>query len=126
MWLATVDIPGAFMQVDMDKLVHVKMQGKMAELLVCLDPKLYQKYVFIENGMTVLYIKLQKALYSTLKAALLFWRKLTKQLKEWGYKVNPYDWCIMNKIVNGKQCTILWHVSQQPEDIPCVLGGYCD
>ena len=23
---------------------------------------------------------------------------------------NEYDWCVMNIIVNGKQCTILWNV----------------
>jgi hypothetical protein len=41
--VATVNIPGAFMQVDIDKLVHMKLEGKMAELLVRLDPKLYWK-----------------------------------------------------------------------------------
>jgi hypothetical protein len=44
--VATVDIPGAFMQADMEALVHMKLEGKMAELLVKkLDPKLYRKYV---------------------------------------------------------------------------------
>jgi hypothetical protein len=32
--VATVDIPGAFMQADMDEMVHMKLEGKMAELLV--------------------------------------------------------------------------------------------
>jgi hypothetical protein len=41
--VATVDIPGAFVQADMEDLVHMKLEGKMAELLVKLDPKLYQK-----------------------------------------------------------------------------------
>jgi hypothetical protein len=27
-----------------------------------------------------------------------------------GFKVNPYDWCVAHKVVNGKQCTIVWHV----------------
>jgi hypothetical protein len=58
----------------------------------------------------VLYVELKKALYGTLKAALLFWKKLTVQLKEWEFEVNPYDWCVVNKTINGKQCTILWHV----------------
>ena len=26
------------------------------------------------------------------------------------FKMNSYDWCCMNKMVNGKQLTILWHV----------------
>jgi hypothetical protein len=24
--------------------------------------------------------------------------------------INPYDWCVANKMINGKQCTVLWHV----------------
>jgi hypothetical protein len=43
--VATVDIRGAFMQADMEDLVHMKLEGKMAELLVKLDPKLYRKDV---------------------------------------------------------------------------------
>lgn len=47
---ATVGIPGAFMQADMDELVHMRLEGTMAELLVRLDPKLYRKYVEVVNG----------------------------------------------------------------------------
>jgi hypothetical protein len=108
--VATVDIPGAFMQADMEDLVHMKLEGKMAELLVKLDPKLYRKYVQTHNGKEVLYVELKKALYGTLKAALLFWKKLSAQLKEWGFEINPYDWCVANKMMNGRQCTVLWHV----------------
>jgi hypothetical protein len=74
--VATVDIPGAFMQADIDEVVHVKFEGKIAEMLVKLDPKLYRKYVKDENGKTILYVELLKALYGTLKAALLFWKLL--------------------------------------------------
>ena len=24
--------------------------------------------------------------------------------------MNPYDRCVVNKMINGKQCTIVWHV----------------
>jgi hypothetical protein len=54
--VATVDIPGAFMQADMDKLVHMRLEGTMAELLVQLDPKMYRKYVQTVNGKSVLYV----------------------------------------------------------------------
>jgi hypothetical protein len=53
---------------------------------------------------------MRKALYGTLRAALLFWKLFTKRSKSWGFKVNPYDWCVANKTINRKQCTILWHV----------------
>ena len=41
---------------------------------------------------------------------LLFWELLSNTLKEWGFKVNDYDQCIANKTINGRQCTIIWHV----------------
>jgi len=31
-------------------------------------------------------------------------------LIEWGFKINEYDRCVTNKVINGKQCTIIWHV----------------
>jgi hypothetical protein len=108
--VATIDIPGAFMQVDMDELVHMRLEGKMAELLVQIDPSKYEKYTVYENGKPVIYVILRKALYGTLRAALLFWRRLSTQLMKWGFIANPYDPCVVNKDINGKQCTILWHV----------------
>eukprot|EP00957_Ditylum_brightwellii_P197743 15065216-Ditylum_brightwellii.AAC.1 len=108
--VATCDIPGAFMQADMDEVVHMKLEGTMAELLVKLDPAMYRKYIRTENGRSVLYVELKKALYGTLQAAYLFWKNLTATLEEWGFTINPYDWCVANKEINGKQCTIVWHV----------------
>ena len=108
--IATVDIPGAFMQADMDEMVHMRLEGAMAEMLVKLDPKMYWKYIQLEGGKKVLYVELRKALYGTMRAALLFWKLLTSKLEAWGFKINPYDWCVANKTINGQQCTIIWHV----------------
>jgi hypothetical protein len=97
--VATVDIPGAFLQADMVEMVHMKLQGKMAELMVKLDQNMYQKYVQIEKGKQVLYVELKKALYGTLRAALLFWKKLSAKVHEWGFVINLYDWCVASKVV---------------------------
>lgn len=67
--VGTVDVPGAFMQTDMDELVHVRLTGTMAELLAQLDPTLYRKHITIEKGKQVLYVELKKALYGTLENA---------------------------------------------------------
>ena len=107
--VATCDIPGAFMQADMDELIHVKLEGELATLLIRLDPT-YQEYLMTEHGKPVIYAELSKALYRTLQAALLFWKNLTEFLTELGFEPNPYDSCMMNKDINGKQCTIGWHV----------------
>jgi hypothetical protein len=106
----TCDVPGAFMQVDVDEVVHVKLEGPLAELLAKVDPELYNKFLSKEKGKTVMYVQLQKALYGTLSAAMLFWKDLSGHLRSEGFKPNPYDSCVMNKMVNGKQCTVLWHV----------------
>ena len=105
-----VDIPGAFMQVDMDETVYMRIDGTMAELLLQIDPDYYGEFVSTVKGKKVIYVLVAKALYGTLKAALLFWRKLTDVLKSWGFEPNPYDACVVNKTIDGKQCTIVWHV----------------
>lgn len=110
--VATVDIPGAFLQTSMEgeEPVHIRFEGTMAKLLTKINPKLYEKYQIIKDGKPVIYVKLNKALYGTLKAALLFWEDLSSKLVSNGFIINPYDFCVANKIINGKQCTIIWHV----------------
>ena len=87
------------------------LRGAIAELIVKLNPKLYRKYIWRnKNDKPMLYVRLKKALYGTLETALLFWRLFSDTLVEWGFKLNEYDNCETNKTVNGRQCTIIWHV----------------
>ena len=67
-----IDIPGAFMQAEIVGNIHMKMEGKLAELKVKLEPKIYRRYLQNENGGSVMYVKLKKALYGTRQAAQLF------------------------------------------------------
>ena len=87
--------------------VHVILDGQMAELLAKIAPETYRKYVYHGRGQSYIYCKVNVAIYRTLKAALLFWKKLLASLKQQGFVINPYDWCVANKTVNGKQCTIV-------------------
>ena len=108
--VAIVDIPGAFMQADIDELIHVKLDGELVDLLVRLDPT-YAAFIVHERGKRVIYTELDKALYGTLQAAVLFWRKLSAFLiHDLGFTVNPYDSCVVNKQIDGTQFTICWHV----------------
>jgi len=45
-----------------------------------------------------------------LAAALLWYKKLKKDLEGIGFKFNPYDPCVANKEVRGTQMTVVWHV----------------
>ncbi len=47
---------------------------------------------------------------SMMKSALLFYCKFVANLTSLGFDINPYDPCVTNKIINGKQITICWHV----------------
>jgi hypothetical protein len=58
--------PTIFCILHMDELVHMRLEGTMAELLVRIDPKLYRKYVQMVNGKQVLYVELKKALHGTI------------------------------------------------------------
>ena len=110
--VATADIPGAFLQThDKTGSTHLRLEGPMVDILVEIDPDTYKPYVYADKrGRKYMYAECLKAIYGTLNAALMFWLKLSGDLERWGFIQNPYDWCVMNKIINGKQCTILWHV----------------
>ena len=83
----------------------------MVDKLLKIDHELYSSYVSEEQGEKVMYVELLKALYGTLRAARLFWEKLQgKLVNNWGFVPNRYDSCVVNKMVNGKQLTVAWHV----------------
>ena len=83
----------------------------MVTLLEDIDPEYYKDFIFTDKcGRKCMYAESKKAIYGTLEASLLFWEKLSKSLEEMGYQKKEYDWCVMNKIIDNKQCTILWHV----------------
>jgi hypothetical protein len=108
--VATCDIPGPFMQGDIDEEIHTKFDGELVDLLIQINPSLGQ-YVTVENGKRVLYTLLNKALYGTVQASLLFWKRLSSFLIDvQGFERNPYDQCVVNKIINGQQFTIVWYV----------------
>ena len=72
------DIPGAFLHVDMEQDVHMLLEGTFAQLIIKLEPSLYRKFVWKnKHGKPMLYVKLRKALYGPLQAALLYWRLLS-------------------------------------------------
>jgi hypothetical protein len=57
---ATADIPGAFLQADMEGNVHMMLEGKMAELLARLDPKMYRKHIMIKKGKPIMYMQFKR------------------------------------------------------------------
>jgi hypothetical protein len=70
----------------------VTLKGELAEMMVQIAPQVYRKYVTVDRkGKKISYVNLQKALYGLMRSSLLFYRKLPKELEEYGFAVNPYD-----------------------------------
>jgi hypothetical protein len=55
-----------------------------------------------KTGEKALIVKCLNAVYGTMVAALLYYKKFVKSLKSKAFKLNPYDRCVANKIVKGK------------------------
>jgi len=111
----TADIPNAFVQVDIDEKekweqIIMKIRGLLVNMLTELSPETYEKYVVYEGNNKVLYVRMIKALYGMLQSSLTYYKKFRKDIESIGFKVNPYDPCVANRIVNGKQHTVTWHV----------------
>ncbi len=101
--VVTIDITGAFLHADNEDYVIMKMVGTLAELMVKTNSKMYQQYVILEKGNSVLYLRLQKTLYGMMKSVLLFYRKLVLELREMGFTINPYDPCVATRQQMGRK-----------------------
>ena len=108
--VATVDIPGAFLQAKSKDHLTIRLDCQLVEALVKID-KNYEKYVTEEKGVPVIYGRAEQNLYGCVNVAMnyyeLFVDYVTKELE---FELNPYDRCVANKMINGKLCTILWWV----------------
>ena len=107
--VATADVAGAYLKADMDDFVIMKLTGPDVRIFCEMNQE-YKKFVIKENGQDVLYVRLLKALYGCVKSALLWYQLFTGHLQKLGFVLNPYDPCVANRVINGKQCTIAWYV----------------
>ena len=109
--VACFDIPGAFLHADVNEDITMVIKGRLAELMVQVAPNLYRKYITVNRkGTAILYVKMQKALYVLLRIALLFYNNLVANLESDGFMLNSYRSCVANKVVDGKQMMVCWHI----------------
>ena len=110
--VATTDLPGAFLNTVTDELVFMVLKGKLCELMVRMNPKIYRQYVTTDKkGNPILYVQLYKSMYGLLHSVLLLYKKLKKELEDFGFKINPYNPCVANRISEcGHQQMVLCHV----------------
>jgi hypothetical protein len=107
--VATADVAGAYLHAEMVDFTLLKMEGESVDIM-CDVCQQYNFFVCYENGNKVLYLELLKALYGRVQSALLWYKLFSSTLNEMGFELNPYDTCVANKTIGGKQCTIAWYL----------------
>jgi hypothetical protein len=119
-YVAVVDIPNEFIQTrveneeDMD-MAFIKIRGILVDILVDIlveiAPDVYKSYVSKDKkGSKQLLVQCQNALYGTMVASLLYYRKLVTSLTDIDFVINPYDPCVASKMIEGDQMTFCFHV----------------
>ena len=119
--VAVIDIPNAFIQTrveDEKDMVIIRVRGVLVDLLLEIAPEVYGPFVTADKkGVKQLLLQCANAMHGTMVASMLYCAKFCKTLAANGFELNPHDKCVGNRMVDGKQQTILWHVDD------CKLSG---
>ena len=92
-------------------MAFIKICGVLVDILVERAPYVYKLHVTTtKKSVKQFLVQCQNALYGNMVASLLYYRKFTKSLTDVGFKINPYDPCVTNNMINGQQMTICYHV----------------
>jgi len=112
----TADVPSAYIQCPIPEgkagsdRIMMRISGVLADMLVELNPELYGPYRVYQRGTPVIYVLVLRAIYGMLESALIWYQKFRVDLEGIGFVFNPYDPCVANRIENGLQHTIRFHV----------------
>jgi hypothetical protein len=92
-------------------MAFIKIQGILVDILVEISPESDKSYVSQDKKVNKqLLVQCQSALYGTMVESLLYYQKFVKSLTDIDLIINPYDPCVTNKIIEGEQMTICFHV----------------
>ena len=59
-----------------------------------------------------MYVKVLRAIYGCIESTMLWYNLYVNTLKYLGFSINRYDICVAKKMLDEKQCTILWYVHE--------------
>eukprot|EP00957_Ditylum_brightwellii_P134948 10289042-Ditylum_brightwellii.AAC.1 len=91
--------------------IITKIRGLLVDILFELCPGVYNEYVVHDGKSKVLCVCMLMALYGILILLLLFYKKFRTDIESIGFEINPYNVCVANRMVNGKQHMVTWHVN---------------
>ena len=86
-------------------------KGILVDMIYEIDPTYIDKIIWNkDNNKKSLYGRLIKAVYRTLLGEIVFYTKPSKYLTDHGFVQNKYNMCTFNKMMNGEQITVQFHV----------------
>ena len=107
--VVVADVTGAYLNADMDNFVLIRLTGDDVNMMCAANPN-YERFIMMEHGHKMMFLRLKKALYGCVKSMLLWYRLFRDTLQEMGFILNPYNPCVANATIKGSQCTIVWFV----------------
>ena len=114
--IAIADVLGAYLHAKFpeSKTVILRMTDIFVDIICEINDE-YSKHIVYEinkkgKQIKCLYVRVLRALYGCLESAFLWYELYLNTLKKLGFKINPYDRCVANKMINGSQCTIVFYV----------------
>ena len=113
-YVGTYDFPGVFLQAGLsprpnNEQVLMRLIGNFVDIMCKMSPE-HPKNAFMKMVKKVLYLEVLQAIYGYIESALKWYELYSETLSKEIFVINPYDRCVTNKTINGKQCTIVWYV----------------
>lgn len=105
--VAVVDIHGTFLQSKASNGSIIKLHGAVVETLLKINPTWNTFVVYMdEKQVPTICSEAIKVLYGTVDASKIF----SFLVETIAFSPNPYNACIVNKIIDSKQCTISLYI----------------
>ena len=80
--MAIFDVPGTYVNADMpeENFILLNTEGEFVDIMCKANPE-HKKNVHVQNGVNVLYLRLQKAWYGCMEYALLWYELYLNTMK---------------------------------------------
>ena len=112
--VATIDIMNGFIQTcvkNIKDMATIIVQGTLVDVLVEITPSIYGPYVSTDKkGIKTVILRCDNAIYKTMAASLLYYKKICRTIKHLGLKINPYDPYVVKLMIDDNLQTICWNV----------------
>ena len=91
--VATVDVTGAYLLVDMTSEVYMILNRQLSEIIITLDPS-YNNFI---NPKGEILVKLDKALYGCVESGRLWYNEVSSHLQSLDFIQSEVDSCVFYK-----------------------------